>query len=425
LQLSWTDATTNDGYAVRSTADLAAGNWERTGDPDYWPTARPQWTIPDSSGDPYFRIEKAPRGNLVSATFQQTYSTITLSILLGFAGITGVSPEYDISVYAITYETYDARGISTVATGALCIPLNLASAPTISYQHGTVYEKTDVPSFSSDELAVGLAFASQGYIVTMPDYIGMGDSPGIHPYVHARSEAVASVDLLRAMRAFLSTNTLAENGQLFLCGYSQGGHATFALQRELETYHASEFPVTASAPMAGPHDLSGTMKDRILSDTPYDSPGYVAYLLFGYNAVYKLFDDPAEILVAPYDTTLAPLLDGTHSGGEVDAAMPALPKHIFKPAFLADFTSNPDNPFRVALRANDTFRWLPIVPTTFYHCAGDTTVPKTNSDIAVAELQARGAPFVNLIDPDPTADHSGGAVPCFQAAAAWFETLRN
>jgi hypothetical protein len=36
----------------------------------------------------------------------------------------------------------------------------------------------------------------------MPDYIGMGGSPGLHPYVHAASEATASIDMIRAAREF-------------------------------------------------------------------------------------------------------------------------------------------------------------------------------------------------------------------------------
>src|ERR1051326_8920384 len=106
------------------------------------------------------------------------------------------------------------------------------------------------------ELVVGLAFATSGYAVAMPDYLGLGDSPGLHPYHHARSEATASVDMLRAARAFCAANGFQLNGRLFLAGYSQGGHATMALLRELETWHMNEFTVTACAPMAGAYDRS-------------------------------------------------------------------------------------------------------------------------------------------------------------------------
>ena len=38
----------------------------------------------------------------------------------------------------------------------------------------------------------------------MPDYLGMGESPGLHPYVHGESEATATLDMIRAAREFIS-----------------------------------------------------------------------------------------------------------------------------------------------------------------------------------------------------------------------------
>jgi hypothetical protein len=63
--------------------------------------------------------------------------------------------------------------------------------------------------------------------------------------------------MLRAARSFCASNNIGLNGQLFLAGYSQGGHTEMALHRELERYHTNEFAVTASAAMAGPYDMSG------------------------------------------------------------------------------------------------------------------------------------------------------------------------
>ena len=60
----------------------------------------------------------------------------------------------------------------------------------------------------------------------MPDYIGMGESPGLHPYVHGESEATATIDMIRAAREFITDSlNLIDNHQVFLSGYSQGGHA--------------------------------------------------------------------------------------------------------------------------------------------------------------------------------------------------------
>lgn len=425
VSISWTDTSPGDGYAVEVRTNLSMGMWQHAGEVDQWPTAETNWLITGAELPAFFRIQRSSRGELVSATGQATNSTSTISTLLLFAGITGISVTHDVAIYRIAYETFDARQQSTLATGALFVPVGPTSAPVVSYQHGTIFERNKAPSIpqAGDQL-LGIVLATEGYAVVMPDYLGLGmDSPPLHPYVHARSEAVAAVDMLRASYTQLATLSLTPNGKLFLCGYSQGGHATLALQHELETKHATEFPLTASAPMAGPHDLSGTMKDLILSDTPYDSPAYVAYILFGQNAVYGLFDAPSDVLTPPYDTTLPPLMNGATSSTAINSAMTNVPKRIFTTDFLNDFTNNSNNVFRAALRANDTYRWAPSVTTRVYHCAGDTTVPKANSVVAVAEMQARGSTHVLLLDPAPAADHDDGAAPCFMAAKAWFDSL--
>ncbi|MCK7491427.1 MAG: hypothetical protein MZW92_06745 [Comamonadaceae bacterium] len=65
--------------------------------------------------------------------------------------------------------------------------------------------------------------------------------------------------MMRALRSWCSTHAINLDGRIFPAGYSEGGYATMAAQREIETLHAGEFAITASAPAAGPYDLSGTM----------------------------------------------------------------------------------------------------------------------------------------------------------------------
>ena len=100
--------------------------------------------------------------------------------------------------------------------------------PLCSYQHGTITERYEVPSFEGGELFLGIVFAPGGYVVCMPDYLGLGLGEGLHPYCHAKSEATATVDMLRATRQVCDEQDIHLNDQTFLFGYSQGGHATMA-----------------------------------------------------------------------------------------------------------------------------------------------------------------------------------------------------
>lgn len=87
--------------------------------------------------------------------------------------------------------------------------------------------------------------------MSLPDYLGLGDSPGRHLYCHSKTEATASIDLYVLQKLCQLKNVLY-NDQLFIFGYSQGGHAAMATTREIQLNHSDEFTITASAPMSGP-----------------------------------------------------------------------------------------------------------------------------------------------------------------------------
>ncbi len=417
-------------YGVECRTSLVFGAWGPVAPADAWPTSGVSCVTAPDARAAFYRVRAANRGRLVETRLLRTVTTFEMNMLLIAYQITGITPRYNVRIYRILYETFDPRGLSTLASGALVVPVGApGSLPLVSYQHGTQFEQTDAPSNpdASDQL-FGVIMATDGYAVTLADYLGLGtNSPALHPYLHARSEATAAVDMLRAGRAYM-TNTLALhlNGKLFLAGYSQGGHATLALQRELEDRHAVEFPLTASAPMAGPHDLSGTMAEKIIGLEAYGDPAYVPYLLFGYNAVYRMFAAPAEVLMEPYATQLPPLFDGRHASSEINAVMPAVPGLIFKPAYMDAFATDSNHIFRAALRCNDTYRWKPRAPIRLYHCPADTIVPFANSQVACSNLLANGATSVQVLDPTPGTDHDhgDGALPCFTAAKAWFDSLR-
>lgn len=207
------------------------------------------------------------RGNVVSATKAASYTKdqVTAALQLAAQAFNITSPpqaQNGVDFYVVTYKTVDVNGAESTASGALVVPTGTtASLPLLSYQHGTTTQKSDVPSSSSDAVsqAVILLYASQGYMVSAADYLGLGQSSlPYHPFVHADSEASATLDMLRATRKEAQTLNVPLNNQLFLVGHSEGGHATMALHRVIEQQNGGEFTVTASAPAAGPYDLSGS-----------------------------------------------------------------------------------------------------------------------------------------------------------------------
>ncbi|WON78126.1 alpha/beta hydrolase family protein [Serratia sp. UGAL515B_01] len=171
----------------------------------------------------------------------------------------GVSVEYSpatngVRLYRITYPSViPERGNKpTIATGLLAIPdVDEKTFPMVSYQHGTVYGKQQVPSFpeQSPETALMIAqFAGQGYIVIGADYFGMGESTEPEGYMVKGSHQQASYDMLVASKAVLSHMQITAP-KLFLAGWSQGGFVTMAFLEKLEKSHVTvDAAVTASAP---------------------------------------------------------------------------------------------------------------------------------------------------------------------------------
>jgi pimeloyl-ACP methyl ester carboxylesterase len=427
IALRWNDSGLGWNYTVQTRPSLQSGVWLTRSDRRPWPTTAPEWT--DSTADPaqFYQVLAVPaaeRGRLLEFTHQAFMTLPEIALLLGFAEIP-VTPLYEVDIYRLVYETVDPWGGRTRASGAVVLPVAAEHPlPLMSYQHGTLILTNEAPSAINEQIMPGVGFASIGYAVAMPDLLGFGHSPGLHLYHHARSQATASVDALRAIRSWCAENSVELNDQVFLIGYSQGGHSTMALQRELESFHASEFVVTASAPMAGAYDLSGVTANDLLSGRPMPNPYYLLYLLAAYQEVYGLTNSLAELLAPPYDQTLPPLMNGATSSQIINNAMPADPRLVLDPAVLAALQSQPEHPIRVALRDNDLHRWTPIAPTRLYHCRGDQDVIFANSETAQASFHGRGALQVQLVDPDPTANHTGCALPAFILAKDWFETLR-
>ncbi len=338
-----------------------------------------------------------------------------------------IDVRFPIDFYRVRYMSRHPQNDEPIeASGAIAIPRGVTCAmPLASYQHGTVAAKNNVPSFNNFESNIGKIFAGSGYVVCMPDYIGLGSSPGLHPYVHARSEADAALDLLRAARVLQDSLNFNLNNQLFIFGYSQGGHATMALHKEIEEHYPFEFQVTLSAPMSGPYDLSGVQAEVIIQNEAYPTPGYLPYVVFGYQSVYgNFYDEVSDIFIPPYDTSLLPLFDGTVSMGEINDAVPTIPNSILVPSQLEDFISNPNNPLRTTLALNDVYDWTPQAPVRIMYCNGDDQVGYQNSVKTYDQFILNGVEDVEYYDFGPFT-HNGCVQFCLLAGYSLFEEMKD
>ena len=373
--------------------------------------------------------------NSIISQYLVSHNYIGLTPSNFFTIATGISLDYDVKMYKLTYNTVGTDSLPTIATGAFFIPTNTncIDFPFAVYNHGTSLMKTNVPSNNNSEALIGGVFAAGGYLVCMPDYIGMGDSPGLHPYVHGETEATASIDMIRAAREFISANTsLIDNNELFLTGYSQGGHACMATNKYIQDQSLSaEFNIVASAPCSGPYDLSGIMADTIIAPTPYSNPGYILYLLASYQMVYgNIFNSWSEVLYNPYDTIAPPFFNGNNTTLDMSLLNSLIPNDmslLIRDTCLDNFANdslNKTHPWWLALIDNDNYDWIPQNPLRMYYCTQDEQVAYTNSLTAEIAMNNNGATDVQAINVG-NFDHGGCVFPALSDAFYWFQSLKS
>ena len=430
ISMQWSNAAAGQSYTVQSRNRMTNSIWLTLDSPQPWPIVQTQWddTISSTQLMRLYRVaavEPATRGKLLSSNLLHTYTAGDLTSYFLSQQLPLVA-QYGVQWYKVVYETIDPTGARTTASGGLFVPQQTAkSMPLFSFSHGTTTSTNGVASvYGQGDYLAGLVFGSAGYVSVLADLLGLGSSPGFHPYLHARSEATASVDMLRAARSFCASNSIGLNGQIFLAGYSHGGHTAMALHRELERYHTNEFTITASAPMAGPYDMSGVELNDILSGRCAPNPYYAAYVLASYQSVYSLAPGWADLVAPPYDTTIPPLFNGNTGGSTINGALPCVVSGILLPALSFSVTNDPGCPLYEALRDNDLYRWKPVEPMHLYHCSGDQDVLPANSQVASNSFHAQGVD-VQLIDPQPGASHGDCVVPSLAGAKTWFDSLKQ
>jgi pimeloyl-ACP methyl ester carboxylesterase len=320
----------------------------------------------------------------------------------------------------------DPYGLAITASALLILPMGTnGPLPLVSVHHGTMSRKIDAPSQPGSGEMWASVLGSYGYAVVVPDYLGLGSSPGYQAYLHARSEGTCVVDALRAGRALCSSNRISLDGRIFLTGFSQGGHVTMAAHRELESFHANEFTVTASAPCAGTYDLGGATFEEMAANRNYPVSYPFAMILAAYLPIYQLGDTLEELLAEPYRRTLPSLLDGTHDESQISAVLPKDPFAILRPDFQADFRSNPGNPLRQALINNRTYDWTPKAPTKLIHCRGDSIAVFSEAEVAYQAFTNRAACCVSLVDPGAPQrlGHEDCYAPSLREVLSWFGTF--
>jgi hypothetical protein len=365
------------------------------------------------------------RGRLLDTTVLERVGREDVAAGLREFGLAD-SASYGVARYRLVYCTVSPSGGAVVASGLLMLPTGASGRlPVLAYAHGTVLTRTDAPSFNGllEGRVIPMVFSAEGWAVAAPDYLGLGVSRISHPWLHAASEASATIDMLAAARAAAAQLRQPLSEDLFVTGISQGGHSAMALGHWLAT-HAAPWRLRALAPIAGPYDMSGIALPALLDPARTDpEQGMIAtaYLLVTWKPLYALYSDPREVFAEPYAAIVEELLDGDHTIEEIEA-LPDSPELLLRPETLA-LLRHPAGRLADVLRQNDVCRWVPAVPTRIYAGRLDRAVAPEHAQRCREQIATHGG-AAEIVDVGEL-DHVGTAFSSLTLIREWFIHLRS
>jgi hypothetical protein len=335
---------------------------------------------------------------------------------------------HDVEMYRISYEM-PFMGEQIWVSGAALLPsgFNAAEAyPMLVFNHGTTFVRTSAPSFKDQINNMGYLLSSLGFIVLMPDYVGLGESQIMHPYCHSESESDCGWSFVQAFIASQTEFEVNHNGSLFISGYSQGGHVAMAMAKDpVPASIENEVELRAVSPLSGPYDMSGVQLPNTFAEISYSNPAYLFYILKGWNEVYgDLYTDFSEICNEPYASTIEPMLNGEYSADEINAQCPEILTDLFPEDLIQEVLNDPDHIVMQHAQENDVFEWVPTMPMRINYCTQDEEVFYQNALSAEAWMVGNGAEDVvayNLGD----VNHNTCALPAITMAALWFYSINN
>jgi len=287
---------------------------------------------------PHVWLRDASLGTVVEIGSTARYSVAVLTALVEGAGVTlSRDPTDSVELREFRYLTQD-RGVMVETTATVAYPDSRTPGEMLDmvlFLHGT---SGFAPGCGPSEDETGLLaalFASYGYVVVMPDFLGLewGEASygEPHPYLVGQPTAIASIDAVRAAARLPMTDRgrTCVAPRVITFGASQGGHAALWVDR-LMPYYARELQHLGVAATTPPTDLV-TEAERGLSMLTNSSGNFAAMLgtaPFWYGVGGRL----DELFVSPLDVQLPEALAASCSPDGLDGT--TMISDVFVPAIV-------------------------------------------------------------------------------------------
>ena len=371
--------------------------------------------LPAYHGDPH------RPGSVVRVEPVGTYPAFALRVLLWYAGVGAPVPvAHGIDLYRITYwSRTDEKPV--LVSGLMSVPADGdAARGTVLWMHGTNTDRRrsiSAPSLEEGVAASG-AFAGGGYLMLAPDLVGLGVSKGPQAYLYNASTVPVTLDLLRAAQQVTKDLHRSWNPNIYITGFSQGGHASAVMHRALEALDDPAFHVRATGAVAGAYDLADislafAMRGRSEEDSLYLTTAALSYATH--------YGHPLDsLMTAKYAAIAQHDFDGDHEDA-LEANMPSNPRLLFRPDFLHAFDTHGSHWFIDSMRKNEAYAWAPKAPFRAYYGTKDVDVSPDESRFFAQQAKKNGG-NVTAIDVGPY-DHGQSVLHAVPLIRSWFDSL--
>ncbi len=349
-------------------------------------------------------------GNLVGSTLNGTMSVTQVNGQIQKKFGASVSPTAQaLDLYKVSYRSRDEKNRAVVLSGLVVLPRGGAPNGLVIFNHGTIVNSALAPSrftgktnASEAELAT-LAFASGGYAVAMPDYLGLGDHKGAHPYPLGAANSPSAVDIIEPARTLAKRQNTEVGSRLFITGYSEGGAVAMWTVRDLERKSGAGHDVSAAVPMSGPYDLSDTTRKWLL-DSRTNQQGFVIRLYLTSYMAYYFHKSSGVKLTDYFKPAMALTISQAFKGNVSDeniikrlalAAVLMRSKNSLENVITPRFkkaleTLDASDPVIREMQKNDCYDWSPRTKMLLISLEGDKVVDPANTEKTLRTMRRRG-----------------------------------
>lgn len=338
--------------------------------------------------------------------------------------------KYKVNLYRVIYKSYIPEFFNRPiqASGLVAVPnMEIDSMPIISYQHGTVFSKTEVPSHPDESMETKLMiaqYASQGYIVIGADYFGMGLSDLPNAYLIRKSTEQACVDMLFAAQDVLKSLKIKQ-GPLFLHGWSQGGWNNMVFLRKLESLN---IPVMAATTASAPLDGLGVIERWVNNYQPIDAlylPACATNFLFSYEYYNNMPGLTKRAIKPEYYQAAKDFFEFKIDWSTYRSKTKDKLSEILNPDFKNAGNIPFIDPFWSTLDGMDAYKWRCQTPLINYYGEIDEVVPVYIAKLAEYYHNLVGFGKTTAVSAGAKADHRATYIYSVIHAKPFFDSYLN